>query len=187
MPTGLTSSEHASRSRPPVYPAQATHPMNSSRLLLELMQLGTRQADTGSWDSVIRRSAMRSLMLALQYRDPSIVDHARRVAALAVGVATQLGWEGRELQLLEAASLLHDVGKVGIPDIILQKPGQLAPDEAELMSLAYRIAGDILQACGADLEVVKIVTQAQYHFNGASHNFSVIGSEVHQGRSGSGD
>ncbi|MGZ0168328.1 MAG: HD-GYP domain-containing protein, partial [Planctomycetales bacterium] len=120
-------------------------------------------------------------MLSLQYRDPGIVHHARRVAALSVGVAEQLGWDGRDLQVLDAASLLHDIGKVGIPDIILHKPGRLAPDEAELMGLLYRLAGDVLQACGADSNVVQIVTQSQYHYNGATHDFSVIGSDVHQG------
>jgi diguanylate cyclase (GGDEF)-like protein/PAS domain S-box-containing protein len=165
----------------PVYPVQATHPMNSSRLLLELMQLGSDRTNAGSFDSVILRSAMRSLMLSLQYRDPSIVHHARRVAALSVGVAEQIGWDGRDLQILEVACLLHDIGKVGIPDIILHKPGQLAPDEAELMGLLYQLAGDVLQACGADSSVVQIVTQSQYHYNGATHEFSVIGSDVHQG------
>ena len=167
--------------RGPVYPVQATHPMNSSRLLLELMQLGGDRSKTDSFDPVILRSAMRSLMLALQYRDPGIVHHSRRVAAISVGVAEQLGWEDRNLQVLEAACLLHDIGKVGIPDIILHKPGRLAPDEAELMGLLYRLAGDVLQACGADSNVVQIVTQSRYHFNGATHDFSVIGSDVHQG------
>ena len=167
--------------RGPVYPVQATHPMNSSRLLLELMQLGGDRTLTCGFDAVIQRSAMRSLMLALQYRDPGIVHHSRRVAALSVGVAGQLGWEGHDLQVLEAACLLHDIGKVGIPDIILHKPGRLAPDEAELMGLLYRLAGDVLQACGADSNVVQIVTQSQYHFNGATHDFSVIGSDVHHG------
>ncbi|MDA0283522.1 MAG: diguanylate cyclase [Planctomycetota bacterium] len=182
MQSELTELEKKKTPRLPVYPVQATHPMNSSRLLLELMQLGGADANKSQgWDAVILRSAMRSLMLALQYRDPGIVHHSRRVAALSVGVAEQLGWEGRNLQVLEAACLLHDIGKVGIPDIILHKPGNLAPDEAELMGLLYRIAGDILQACGADSNVVQIVTQSHYHYNGATHNFSVIGSDVHQG------
>ena len=181
MQTEQTPVHQDQASQGPVYPVQATHPMNSSRLLLELMQLGGDRTNTGSFDSVILRSAMRSLMLSLQYRDPSIVQHARRVAALSVGVAEQIGWDGRDLQILEAACLLHDIGKVGIPDIILHKPGQLAPDEAELMGLLYQLAGDVLQACGADSNVVQIVTQSQYHYNGATHDFSAIGSDVHQG------
>jgi len=155
--------------------------MNSSRLLLELIRLADDGTPASGWDSVIRRPVMRSLMLALQYRDPAVVRHARRVACLAVGIAQYLGWEGRSLQVLEAASLLHDIGKVSIPDIVLHKPGSLAPDEVEMVALQYSIAGDVLQACGADHEVVQIVTQARYHFNGASHDFRVIGSDVHQG------
>jgi diguanylate cyclase (GGDEF)-like protein len=124
---------------------------------------------------------MRRLMLALQYREPAIVQHSRRVAALSVAVGQSLGWETRDLHALEAASLLHDVGKIGIPDIILQKPGPLSPDESELMGLQYQIASDVLQACGASNDVVQIAAQAQFHFNGAGQNFSVIGSDVHQG------
>lgn len=162
-------------------PAPAPHPMNSSRLVLELLSLGQPASDADGWDTVIGRKAMRSLMLALQYREPAIVQHARRVAALTVSVAQYLGWETTDLHALEAASLLHDVGKVGIPDIILNKPGPLSPDEAELMGLLYRIASDVLQACRASDDVVKIATQAQYHYNGAGQDYEVIGSEVHQG------
>ena len=165
----------------PLRRAQSTHPMNSSRLLIDLLALA-RSGDSGEgWDSVIQRPAMRSLMLALQYREPSIVQHSRRVAGLAVGVAQQLGWDAERLHVLEAASLLHDIGKIGIPDLILYKPGPLSTDETELMSLLYSIAGDVLQACQADRDLIKIVLQSPYHFNGASHDFNVIGTQMHQG------
>ncbi|MHC4878829.1 MAG: bifunctional diguanylate cyclase/phosphohydrolase [Planctomycetota bacterium] len=160
---------------------QTTHPMNSSRLLLDLLALAGNGEESEGWDSVIRRPAMRSLMMALQYREPSIVQHSRRVAGLAVGVAQQLGWEHDKLHILEAAALLHDIGKIGIPDLILYKPGPLSTDETELMSLLYSIAGDVLQACKADRDLIKIVLQSPYHFNGASHDFQVIGTQMHQG------
>ena len=161
--------------------AQSTHPMNSSRLLLHLVGMSQRADEAEGWDSIIPRAAMRGLMLALQYREPSVVQHSRRVAAVSVGVAKYLGWEGRQLQIMEAAALLHDIGKVGIPDLILFKPGRLAPDEAELMGLLYRIASDVLQACNADHEVIQIATQAQLHFNGATDDVGQLGQEMHQG------
>lgn len=164
----------------PAAPA-ATHPMNSSRLLWQLLSLESPDKSGQGWDAIIHRSVMRQLMLALQYRDPQLVRHSRQVATLAVSVAQhQLGWEGQELFLLEAACLLHDVGKIGIPDIILFKPGQLAPEEAELMSLLYRITGDILQACRANQQIVEIITQSQNHY-GAASDLSGVGSEMHQG------
>jgi diguanylate cyclase (GGDEF)-like protein len=161
--------------------AQSTHPMNSSRLLLQLLQMSQRSSDAEGWDSIIPRAAMRSLMLALQHREPTVVQHSRRVAAVSVGVARYLSWEDRNLQIIEAAALLHDIGKVGIPDLILFKPGRLAPDEAELMGLLYRIASDVLQACDADHEVVRIATEAQLHFSGTTHDVGQRGTEMHQG------
>lgn len=155
--------------------------MNSSRLLLQLVGMSHRSNEAEGWDSIIPRAAMRSLMLALQHREPTVVQHSRRVAAVSVGVAKYLGWDGRSLQILEAAALLHDIGKVGIPDLILFKAGRLAPDEAELMGLLYRIACDVLQACDADHEVIQIATQSQMHFNKAAQGTAQIGHEMHQG------
>ena len=177
----MATGDDTARQRGASVPSQAPHPMNSSRLVLELLALGQPGDDKDAWGTVIHRSAMRSLMLALQYREPAIVQHSRRVASLSVSVGQSLGWETHDLHALEAASLLHDVGKVGIPDIILQKPGPLSPDESELMGLTYQIASDVLQACRASNDVVQIATQAQFHFNGAGQNYSVIGSDVHQG------
>jgi len=163
-------------------PHHSSHPLNSSRLLLELVSLAQIQSDEANgWDALIHRPALRSLMLTLQYRDSAIVNHSRRVATLGVAIGQYLGWEGLQLQVLEAACLLHDVGKIGIPDMILQKPGRLAPEETELMTLIDEIACDVLQACRAHDEVIQIISQMHLHFNGASHGFSAVGSEVHLG------
>jgi diguanylate cyclase (GGDEF)-like protein len=158
--------------------AAAAHPMNSARLLFQLVSLESPAESDQGWDSIIHRTVMRRLMLTLQYRDPDLVRHSRQVAGLAVGVAEQLGWGGQQLHVLEAASLLHDIGKIGIPDIILFKPGQLAPEEAELMGLLYRITSDVLQACKADRQVVEIIIQSQHHYNEAADE---LGTEMHQG------
>lgn len=162
-------------------PHQSSHPLNSSRLILELLSLAEPNASTSGWDALIQRSALRSLMLTLQYRDPLIVNHSRRVATLGVAIGQYLGWEGQRLQVLEAACLLHDIGKIGIPDMILQKPGRLAPDETEMMTLIDEIACDVLQATRANDEIIQIISQMHLHFNGASHSFSAVGSDVHLG------
>lgn len=165
------------------FPARSatTHPMNSSRLLHQLISLESPAASAQGWDRIIHRSVMRQLMIAMQYRDPALVRHSRHVATLAVAVAGQLGWEGEQLQVLEAASLLHDLGKIGIPDIIMYKPGQHTPEETDLMNLLYQITGDVLQAAGANLEVIEIITQAQEHYGGSATESCAIGSEIHQG------
>lgn len=165
----------------PAQPVSAAHPMNSTRLLLDLLSLPGRTSGARGWDSIIHRNTLRSLMLALQHRDPFVVRHSRRVAVLGVGIAQHLGWEGHKLNVLEAACLLHDIGKVGLPDLILNKPARLTSDELEVVGLLNRIAGAILQAAGTDPEVVQVVTEARYHYNGADRGFQLIGSDMHLG------
>ncbi len=65
---------------------------------------------------------------------------------LATGIAKHLGWESQQITMLEVASLLHDIGKIGVPDNILFKAGRLSPDETELMDLHHNIGVDVLQA-----------------------------------------
>ena len=72
-----------------------------------------------------------------------------------------MGWEGRHLQVLEVSALLHDIGKIAVPDSILFKPAKLSPDEMELMALHYNVGLDVLQACSVDHEVLQIVSQSQ--------------------------
>lgn len=145
--------------------------MDASRVLLGLMQLSRRAAGDDetpdeSLDGVIAAGVLRSLLSALHFRDVSTVRHVRRVAQLAVGIAGYLGWEGRHLKVLEIAALLHDVGKIGVPDNILFKPSALSTDEADLMALHHAIGYDVLQACRVDKEVLDIVGHVRDSLSG---------------------
>lgn len=162
------------------------HLTDSSQVLLGLLTLADQcvahpRASDDETSDVIARPALTSLLSALHYRDVATVEHARRVAMLSLGMATQIGWEGRELKILEVAALLHDIGKIGVPDSILFKPSALSPDEAELMSLHYYIANDVLQAYRVDPEVLEIVRQCHEHYDRVGYDSQRIGCDVHMG------
>jgi diguanylate cyclase (GGDEF)-like protein/putative nucleotidyltransferase with HDIG domain len=152
--------------------------LDSSRALLGLFAISRvayadqrRGPNEANLNGIISRRILRSLITALQFRDPATVQHSRRVAHLALGLAQQLGWDGRHLQVLEVAALLHDIGKIGVPDNILFKPAKLSPDELELMALHYCVGFDVLQACFVDLEVLQIVAQSQVAINNKCDGF----------------
>ncbi len=179
--TGLETAEI------PVAPViHSSHPMDSSRILLSMMAL-SRQGEVvqhegaDSLDSVISRNVLKRLVSALSYRDEPTLLHSRRVALLSIGMAQQLGWDGRHLRVLEVAALLHDIGKIGVPDNILLKPGKLSPDEAELMATHHRIGADILQACRLDKEVVQITVDSHAHYDLRMEGARVGGPEIHLG------
>lgn len=90
-------------------------------------------------------ATLRSLASALDAKDPSTRGHSDRVAELAVAVGRELRLDEPGLKALAYGGLLHDVGKIGIPEAILHKAGQLAPAEQELMRAHPAIGAEILR------------------------------------------
>ncbi len=84
------------------------------------------------------------LSLAAEYRDDDTGHHTKRVGAISALLASRLKLGTDFVRLIEQAAPLHDIGKVGIPDSILLKPGKLTPQEWEIMKTHTRIGGKIL-------------------------------------------
>ncbi len=136
----------------------ALHPMNSSQNFLGLLGLC---AVGNHPDLEVRLSLLGRMLAAIRFRDDSIFFHSRRVAIIAVGIAQRLGWSSAEVQNLEIASLLHDFGKVGVPDHILQKPGKLNADERELIRTAHDVAEILFQASQFSPDTLEIFRDTQ--------------------------
>jgi response regulator RpfG family c-di-GMP phosphodiesterase len=87
---------------------------------------------------------LERLATAAEYRDDDTGQHTFRVGQMSAQIALKLGWEASQVALLEMAARLHDVGKIGIPDAILLKPGKFTPAEFELMKSHAEIGAGIL-------------------------------------------
>jgi HD-GYP domain-containing protein (c-di-GMP phosphodiesterase class II) len=87
---------------------------------------------------------IRSLAAAVDAKDPYTSGHAGRVSALAVEIGRELALEPDALKALEYGGILHDIGKIGIPDAILEKRGTLAPAEMALVRDHPRIGAAIV-------------------------------------------
>src|SRR6202158_118560 len=83
--------------------------------------------------AALRNSVICAFNQLLDLKDLNTGVHSTRLAEWGMRVGQELGLEEDELQNLEVAALLHDIGKVGIPDAILRKPGRLDPEEYALM------------------------------------------------------
>ena len=107
-------------------------------------------------EEMVPYRAVASLMSALAYRDPATASHSARVADLCVATARGLLTAG-ESYILEIAALLHDIGKIGVPDSILLKPGPLTTDEWEIMQMHARMGVEIVNASFRCDQLVEIV------------------------------
>jgi putative two-component system response regulator len=94
---------------------------------------------------------VRRLALAAESRDEETGDHIDRISRLCYEMARAIDLPEPEAELLRHASVLHDVGKIGIPDRILLKPGKLDPDEWEIMKTHAEIGASILAGSATPL------------------------------------
>lgn len=107
--------------------------------------------------------AVTALISALAYRDRETATHSRRVADLCTSVAMGL-LPVRDCYVLETAALLHDIGKIGVPDAILFKPGGLNPEEYEAIRYHDRIGVEILRTSFGSEELTEIVDKYRIRY-----------------------
>jgi HD-GYP domain-containing protein (c-di-GMP phosphodiesterase class II) len=122
--------------------------------------------------------ALKALVAAVEARDSYTSGHSARVAALSVelGVLLRLGPE--ELRHLAQGALLHDIGKIGIPDQILNKPGRLDPDERALIELHPVIGSDIVRSAPSLRQAVDVVQHHHERVDGAGYPDRLAGEAI---------
>jgi HD-GYP domain-containing protein (c-di-GMP phosphodiesterase class II) len=114
----------------------------------------------------------------LDERQPEIGDHVREVAELAMGVARRLGLPGEELDDVGRAAELHDVGKMAIPDAILDKPESLSEREMSFIRRHTVIGEGILSAAPALVPVAKLVRSSHERYDGTGYPDGLAGEAI---------
>ena len=126
-----------------------------------------------------RRGRPQDVLLeALTAREPSLEHHSTDVAELAVAVGSRLGFAGETLDRLRQAALLHDLGKIGIPDSVLSKPGTLTDDEWTFIRRHTVIGERILAASPALTDVAPIVRSTHECFDGTGYPDGLRGDDI---------
>ncbi len=123
-------------------------------------------------------SLLEGLIAALDYRDTETQWHSRRVASYAKRIATELGVGGQELSDIEQGSLLHDIGKIGVPDAILLKPGPLSADEWVVMKKHPEYGYELLRNVHYLERARLIVLQHQERFDGKGYPQGLASADI---------
>lgn len=114
--------------------------------------------------AMVRLGTATSLFYALRTKHAPTASHSLRVALGCSGWAERLLLSDEDRDRIEVAALLHDIGKIGIPDAILKKPGQLTVEEQLSMDLAPQLGSEILRGCTTDTELLAIIRYSQTWF-----------------------
>ena len=134
-------------------------------------------------DQVSQRQALagvRALARVVDARDPMTERHSERVAEIAAVIAARSGWPEERRALIHEAALLHDVGKIGVPEAILATPGRLTCDEYDQVKvhpiLGARIAGEVL-----DQEQVRWIREHHERMDGTGYPLGLPGDQISAG------
>jgi diguanylate cyclase (GGDEF)-like protein/putative nucleotidyltransferase with HDIG domain len=123
-------------------------------------------------------ASVKALAAAVDARDPYTRSHSARVAALARTIADEMRLSSDQLRRVQLGALLHDIGKIGVPDAILNKPGPLTADEWVIMRTHPAVGGSILAAVEPLRDLVPIVTAHHERFDGAGYPEQLAGDSV---------
>jgi len=115
----------------------------------------------------VRLGLASSLFTALRLRDAATAAHSVRVALRCSAWSLALDLPGDERDSIEVAALLHDIGKIGVPDRVLLKPSALSAEERAIMDRHRQFGIEILQSCCAKADVLSIVRHVPDWFNGS--------------------
>ena len=135
------------------------------------IELAKKQAQMGN-------ETILAIAKTVDARDENTSQHSERVAEYSVLIAKRMGWSKERCEALRKIALLHDIGKIGIPDAVLNKPSRLTDEEYEIMKSHVLIGGDILK----DFTIVQDVADgARYHherYDGKGYAKGLKGEEI---------
>ena len=112
---------------------------------------------------------IEALSLAIEAKDHTTHDHLRRVQVYAVEIAKELGLNQDHLNAVRAAAMLHDIGKLAVPEHILSKPGRLTPEEFEKMKIHPIVGAEILDRVQFPYPVVPVVRSHHEKWDGSGY------------------
>ncbi len=118
------------------------------------------------------------LLKTLEYRDFYTRGHTDRGVFYALKIGENMGLSAKELEYLRIGGMLHDVGKIAIPDVILLKPGRLTKEEFEIMKMHVSLGYELVKGSDIPKEALDVLLYHQEKYDGAGYPFGLKGEQI---------
>ena len=128
--------------------------------------------------SQLHLRTIEALALAIEAKDETTGEHLQRVRIYAMELANELGLSDDEKEALQAASVLHDIGKLAVPEHIISKPGKLTPEEFEKMKIHPIVGAEILEQVHFPYPVVPIVRAHHEKWDGSGYPLGLAAEAI---------
>lgn len=150
---------------------------NSKPQLIRPAEALSLESGVPEWTQMLSRS----LLAALRERDPYTYGHCRRVARLSRLLAAAAGLNEHQQQIVEYSSMFHDLGKMGIPDRVLNKPGRLDAEEEAIIRLHPIKSVEVIQPLCSNPFFKSLIPGIQYHherIDGMGYPHGISGERI---------
>lgn len=121
---------------------------------------------------------IEGLALAIEAKDHNTHSHLNRIRTYAVEIGKEVGMSNEDLDALKAAALLHDIGKLAVPDHIINKPGRLTPEEFEKMKIHPVVGAEIIEKVSFPYPVAPIVRSHHEKWDGTGYPDGLKGADI---------
>jgi putative nucleotidyltransferase with HDIG domain len=155
---------------PPIYLMYRSY-----RLYLGKLETEKRHAEQVS---KLHLRTIEALALAIEAKDENTAEHLQRVRVYSMALAKELRLTEDETEALQAASVLHDIGKLAVPEHIISKPGKLTPEEFEKMKIHPIVGAEILERVNFPYPVVPIVRAHHEKWDGSGYPYGLAGEAI---------
>jgi len=151
-------------------------PIDRIELLARVHALGKVKRLNDDLDHA--ESVVLSLARAVEAKDTTTGDHCDRLIRLSSSFGRFIGLDEKQIDILERASILHDVGKIGVPDAILLKPGKLTEEEWEVMRQHPILGEEICHPLKSLADVCPVIRHHHEKWNGTGYPDGLVGDSI---------
>ena len=124
------------------------------------------------------RTTLQAMAAAVETRDPYMVGHQRRVTNLACAIATEMNLSNRRINGISMAGMIHDIGKIAVPEAILTKPTKLTESEFIMIKTHPQVGYEILKEIEFPWPIAQIILQHHERMDGSGYPHGLSGEEI---------
>ena len=172
----LTAMSATERHRSPVIPSGSSREIDQLTQTFNSLLASVTAAEAEAEATYL--GAVRALAAALDARDPYTAGHSERVSTFAVAIGQEMGLDDEAVETLRLGALLHDVGKIGVPDEVLRKQGALTPAEFEAIKIHPSAGARILRSIPFLAPHIPIVELHHERPDGRGYPYGLVGEAI---------
>ena len=158
--------------------SQVQYVKHTETMVNQLRKQNSELMEQAAEISLLNDEILHVLANALDLRDPYVSKHSHHVAQYSMLIAQELGMSPARVEIVRKAGLLHDIGKLGIPEAVLYKPTRLTDEEYELVKQHVCIGAELVQGCHSLHEIVPFILHHHEYYNGKGYPDGLANAEI---------